>query len=517
MSGSILSDREREVLEAISRLAYGNPFGTDRPRWEREVLGEAFIPIGVVWHARADRADTNPNIARITERAGELAEALRERFARRARPHAGDLDLYRDAVLHLLYNRYEDPLYQAITGSRAEGRRPSFRFFRDFQADLSRYLDLPKVSWSEPLDPAHLFACFFQIRRAFHLTFHHIIGGSLPAARLRAQVWQSVFTHDLRRYLRSLYQRMGDVTTLVTGPSGTGKELVARAIAYSRYIPFDAEAMTFRESWEESFFPLNLSALSPTLIESELFGHRRGAFTGAVADRAGWLEVCPPLGTVFLDEIGEIDPAIQVKLLRVLETRSFQRLGETKPRRFQGKIVAATNRDLAAEMRAGRFRADLYYRLCSDILVTPSLRERLADSPRELSDLVLFLVQRMVGEELAEEVAGEVESWIRERLGPGYPWPGNVRELAQCVNNVLIRREYQPAEEAGAGGARERLLEDLGAGRLSAEEALGRYCTLVYAQSGSYEEAARRLGLDRRTVRARVDADLLRELRDLTP
>ena len=114
--------------------------------------------------------------------------------------------------------------------------------------------------------------------------------------------------------------------TLVTGPSGTGKELVARAIALSRYIPFDATARAFAERPEESFFPLNLSALSPTLIESELFGHRRGAFTGAVGDRAGYLEACPPLGTVFLDEIGEVEGAIQVKLLRVLDRGAARRL-----------------------------------------------------------------------------------------------------------------------------------------------------------------------------------------------
>src|SRR6185369_6170470 len=115
----------------------------------------------------------------------------------------------------------------------------------------------------------------------------------------------------------------------------------------------------FTEDFAGSFHALNLSALSPTLIESELFGHRRGAFTGALEDRAGWMEVCPPLGTVFLDEIGELDPAIQVKLLRVLQTRMFQRLGDTATRVFRGKIIAATNRDLDS---AKDFRRDFYYR-----------------------------------------------------------------------------------------------------------------------------------------------------------
>jgi hypothetical protein len=496
-----LSDRERTLLEAISRLAYGNPFGTERLTWERQALGDEFTPFDVVWHARGDAV--NPNLLRIAPRAEELAISLRERLAGK-RASREELGLYRDLVSYVLYGRYQERFLTLIVDPKAGERRAAFNFYRDFAEDLAWFTD-------EPLDAAHLFACFFQIRRAFHFTFRSIVGGSLPAARLRAQVWQSIFTHDLRRYQRSLYRTLGDVTTLVTGPSGTGKELVARSIAWSRYIPFDPEAGTFRESWAESFFPLNLSALSPTLIESELFGHRRGAFTGAVADHSGWLEVCPPLGTVFLDEIGEVEPAIQVKLLRVLETRTFQRLGESQTRRFQGKVVAATNRDLAAEMRAGRFRDDLYYRLCSDLLVTPSLRERIADSPRELSDLLLALAERAVGDDLADEVAREVESWVRDHMGLDYPWPGNVRELAQCVNNVLIRGEYRPAGDGG--GVRERLADELLSGALTADEVLKRYCTIVYAQAGSYEEAARRLELDRRTVKSRVDPELLGKLR----
>ena len=505
---SLVSDREREFLDAVSRLTYCNPFGPERVELEQKALGDDFTPFDVVWHVGSDAEGGNPNVERIAARAEELALSLRGRLTSRAPREL--TSLYRDLVMYLLYGRYQARFFAAIRDQKAGERRAAFGFYREFLDDFERLM--PPGARDAELDPAHLFACFFQIRRAFHFTYRSIVGGSMPAARLRAQVWQSVFTHDLKRYLRSLYRTLGDVTTLVTGPSGTGKELVARSIGYSRYIPFDTEAGVFRESWAESFFALNLSALSPTLIESELFGHRRGAFTGAVADHTGWLEVCPPLGTVFLDEIGEVEPAIQVKLLRVLETRMFQRLGESRPRRFQGKVVAATNRDLAAEMRAGRFRDDLYYRLCSDMLVTPSLRERIADSPRELSDLVLFLAQRSVGEELAEEVAREVESWIRENLGLDYPWPGNVRELAQCVNNVLIRREYLPAHQGGAPGVRERLAEEFLAGKLSADDLLRRYCTLVYAEAGSYEETSRRIGLDRRTVKSRVDPELLREL-----
>src|SRR5262249_17284413 len=160
-----------------------------------------------------------------------------------------------------------------------------------------------------------------------------------------------------------------------TGPSGTGKELAARAIAQSRYVPFNPGRLAFSEEDAPSFYPINISALSPTLVESELFGHRRGAFTGAIADRKRWLETCPALGSVFLDELGDLDPTIQVKLLRVIETRTFHPVGETASRQFQGKLIAATNRALAADIGNGRFREDLYYRLCSDQITTPSLAD----------------------------------------------------------------------------------------------------------------------------------------------
>jgi DNA-binding NtrC family response regulator len=215
---------------------------------------------------------------------------------------------------------------------------------------------------------------------------------------------------------------------------------------------------------------------------------------------------------VFLDEIGELDPSLQVKLLRVLQTRTFQRLGDTRDRRFNGKIVAATNRDLAQEMPAGRFRKDLYYRLCSDLITTPSLEEQLRDAPAERGALVRFIARRVAGDAEAESLAAETEAWIDAHLGPGYGWPGNVREMEQCVRNVMIRGEYRPPQ-AGDPSARRRIADEVLAGRLSADEMLRRYCTLIYADTGSYQETGRRLGLDRRTVREKVDARLLNELR----
>ena len=162
-------------------------------------------------------------------------------------------------------------------------------------------------------------------------------------------------------------------------------------------------------------------------------------------------------------------------------------------------------------MRAGRFREDLYYRLCSDLGETPSLRDQLRDAPDELRNLVLFVSERVVGEADAPELAGEAMACIDRDLGPDYPWPGNVRELEQCVRNVLVRKRYRPpAVPAQQTDGLAAALQD---GGLTARELLARYCTTVYARTGSYQETARRLALDRRTVKQHVDLELLERLR----
>ena len=514
---ALFTAKQRHFAHQISNLAYCNPFVPDRIAFEREALGDDFVATPRVWSLlAADAESERANLARLVARIEPLAETLRSRLAAGARANRADLVLYEDLILYMLYQRDRMDLQRSID-SALEGDRSTgpIAYWKRFKTGFDQFLCIGGVSMPSAYDPAHIFACCFQIRRAFHHIFSAIVGGSMPAAQLRAAVWQSIFTHDERRYIRVLYKHMADYTTLVTGPSGTGKELVARAIGQARYIPFDAKTQKFTEDFASSFHPLNLSALSPTLIESELFGHKRGSFTGAVADRAGWLEVCQPLDTVFLDEIGELDPAIQVKMLRVLQTRTFQRLGETTDRRFHGKIIAASNQDLARQMQNGRFRPDFYYRLCSDIITTPSLHEQLADDSGDLYNLVLFIAKRIVDDE-AESLADEVTAWIEKHLGREYPWQGNFRELEQCVRNVLIRKTYRPPYGAAPAKGADDLVKAMLEVRLSADELLRRYCTIVYASQGSYEQAARQLNIDRRTVRSKIDRKLLEQLQRTT-
>jgi transcriptional regulator with AAA-type ATPase domain len=507
-----LSSREKHFLTAVSQLAYCNPFLPERAVFERAALGDEFVEGEPVWSLTVEDPERQrANVWRMAARTTPLVEELRGRLLAGAKASDQELRLYEDAVNQHLYDRYYPLFFDRSFGKNARGHGAArWSFYRDFLSNWSHFYNIEGRTFPTPHEPAHTFACFRQIQRAFEQIFRDIIGGSMPAARLRAAVWQSIFTHDMRRYRRTLYTRMGDFATLITGPSGTGKELVARAIAQSRYVPFDDHKLHFAED-TVALFPINISALSPTLVESELFGHRRGSFTGAIGDRKGWLETCPPLGSVFLDELGDLDPAIQVKLLRVIETRTFHPVGDTASRHFDGKLIAATNRDLAAGIRAGRFREDLYYRLCSDQIATPSLAEQLAESPHVLRELVIYMSRRVAGAE-ADGFVPEVATWIEQNLGSAYGWPGNYRELEQCVRNVLIRRNYRPAQPAAPTTAIEHCIDEFRGTRLTADELLSRYCTLMYSRTGSYEEAGRALRIDRRTVKSKVDTQLLKRL-----
>jgi DNA-binding NtrC family response regulator len=299
---------------------------------------------------------------------------------------------------------------------------------------------------------------------------------------------------------------MKDVPTLVLGETGTGKELVARAIGLSGFVPFFDDRLAFAGDPAKAFFPLHLAAQSPTLIESALFGHKKGAFTGALEDREGVFAACPPWGAVFLDEVGELDEGLQTKLLRVLETRDFAPLGDNRVGRFAGRVIAATHRDLARGAEAGTFRRDVYFRLAGVIVRTPTLRERLDEDACELSHLVGFLARQIAGDAEGPALAAAAQDALA-RAPSGHAWPGNVRELAQHVRAVLVHgRLDETAFAAGAASVdgAPGWLREAHAGRLSVDELVTCYVRHVHARVGTYDGTAQQIGLDRRTVKARV-------------
>ncbi len=221
-------------------------------------------------------------------------------------------------------------------------------------------------------------------------------------------------------------------TVLIQGESGTGKELVARAIHFSG------------ERGGGPFVAVSCAALAETLLESELFGHERGSFTGAVAQKKGKFELADG-GTLFLDEIGDVSPKLQVDLLRVLQERRFFRVGGTSEIQVDVRVIAATHRDLQAEVREGRFRDDLYYRLNVINVRIPPLRERREDVPL----LAQEFLDRL-SHELGREVSGISDEALR--LLMDHDWPGNVRELENAVERALVT-----LQERRAGGRGLRL------------------------------------------------------------
>jgi transcriptional regulator with GAF, ATPase, and Fis domain len=213
-----------------------------------------------------------------------------------------------------------------------------------------------------------------------------------------------------------------DSTVLVTGESGTGKELLVRAL----------HANSRRQG--KPFVPVNCGAIPRELLESELFGHEKGAFTSAIRSRPGRFELADG-GTIFLDEIGEMDLSLQVKILRVLQEKEFERVGGTKTLKADVRIVAATNRDLEEEVRAGRFREDLFYRLNVIPLHLPPLRER--------GDDVLLLADHFLGRFCRQKQRKKMGIPAASRdLFLRYPWPGNVRELENFMERLSILCEH---------------------------------------------------------------------------
>ena len=268
---------------------------------------------------------------------------------------------------------------------------------------------------------------------------------------------------------------------LVTGESGTGKELVAQFVHE-------------RSGRRGPLVAVNCAALPAELVESELFGHVRGAFTGALADREGRFGRAAG-GTLFLDELGDVPPAVQVKLLRVLQSGEYERVGEGTPRRADVRIVAATNRDLEAAMREGAFREDLYYRIAGVRLRLPPLRERPAD--------VALLAEHLAAR-YAEAAARPAPPWSDAALAAlaGYRWPGNVRELQNAVERAVVLSRggavevrHLPDEVRAAAGSSSEAEADL-----TLEEVERRHVVRVLARAKDYEEAARTLGIDKATL-----------------
>ncbi|MHB8110802.1 MAG: sigma-54-dependent transcriptional regulator [Syntrophorhabdaceae bacterium] len=265
----------------------------------------------------------------------------------------------------------------------------------------------------KPIDVDDLEAA---IKRAVDLTKARP-GGLIAGPQREFEEWDIIGkTREMKEIFKTIGILSGNrITVLIEGETGTGKELVARAIHY--HSPFK----------NEPFIAVNCGAIVDTLLESELFGHERGAFTGAVSTKKGKFELAAN-GTILLDEIGEIPLELQTKLLRILQQKEFQRVGSERSIQSNARVIAATNRDLAAMVKEGKFREDFFYRLNVAAIKVPPLRDRAEDIP-----LIIEYILKKINKDLEKKI-DQIEKAALNRL-TGYHWPGNIREL----ENVLTR------------------------------------------------------------------------------
>lgn len=318
--------------------------------------------------------------------------------------------------------------------------------------------------------------------------------------------------------MQEVYKMIGriaesDVTVLLRGESGTGKELVARAI------------YQYSERNEKPFIPVNCAAIPETLLESELFGHEKGAFTGADSRRIGKFEQCNN-GTIFLDEIGDMSLLTQAKVLRVLQEKEIQRVGGTERIKVDTRLIVATNKDLEKAISEGKFREDLYYRLNVVTINLPQLLERKEDIPR----LVQYFIRRF-NLEIKKDIKGPTQDTLA--FLSGYSWPGNVRELENVIKRAVVecKSDYimpeqlhldYKAEKARAGGIQhdvekrlEYLLEQVfneiakipkGKGELDLTSIIEKSLVIkaLKITGGNQVQAASLLGINRNTLRSKI-------------
>lgn len=301
-------------------------------------------------------------------------------------------------------------------------------------------------------------------------------------------VGQSAIMHEVFETVKQVAPAR--TTILISGESGTGKELIAHAIHHL-------------SGKKGSFIAVHCAALSTNLLESELFGHEKGAFTGAIEQKKGRFELADG-GTLFLDEISEIDQSVQVKILRALETRSFERVGGTKPVSTDTRIIAATNRDLKTMVEEGNFREDLFYRLYVVTIQLPPLRDKKEDIP---------LLTKHFLDEFAKENNKDIASISEEAVSvlSAYNWPGNIRELRNCVERMVVLSREKVLQvhnipihirESSIPGIQKDIFKSTSL-NLDKNEKLMMIKALDES-SGNRTKAAEKLGISRRTLHRKL-------------
>ncbi|MBF0376150.1 MAG: sigma 54-interacting transcriptional regulator [Desulfamplus sp.] len=533
-----LTTDERRFFRTVYHASFANPFGELREKLDKKIAGL----VGLT--SNRDNLTLNKDNLfsrrEISDRCIQEVDLRIKQLANQGRGSINaftgqDREIMRVVFLFDIFHKFREQFDKLIVDQIKAGDAPIPVLFAKDATAMLYQRGLPENCFN------HYIAFSFQLRRAFFFISNSLVGISPCMRELKGNLWNNVFTNNIGLYDKILWNRMEDFSTLILGETGTGKGTAAMAIGRSGFIPFNEKKGCFEESFTKAFIPINLSQFPESLLESELFGHKKGAFTGAVDDYHGVFDHCSQHGAIFLDEVGEVSSHVQIKLLRVLQDRVFTPVGSHLTSRFRGRVIAATNRSMAEIIDGKIFRDDFYYRLSSDIFEVPPLRKRIKEEPAELELLLSFTVEKILGEPFPELVK-RITTIINRQLGRDYHWPGNVRELEQCVKRVILRRHYQghPKAEIFESPPKigltktnqvleikrsekpqlkisepieqisetikldESLISRIKNGEIDASTLISDYCKYLYKKYGTYEAVAKKTGLDRRTVKKHI-------------
>lgn len=474
-----------EFLAKVANLAFVNPFSQEREKADCELLG------------------IKQNCWDIFQRLEKIQTRLTEQFAViqpiRLQDYSGEkLEIIKLAWLFYQYHLFQENFNQSIEDQIKAGDSP-------IKLEFTRKLikNFAQCGFTEQ-ETDKFIALFFQLQRGFYFINSALVGQCQAMVDLRMRLWNNIFSFNPRWYLDHLCGRMEDFSTLILGGTGTGKSLTAQTIGRSAFIPFKRNSLQFKESFTRCYQSINLSQFAGSLMESELFGHKKGAFTGAIDNHQGIFSRCSEYGAVFIDEIGDVDIPTQVKLLNVIQDRVFSPVGSRELQRFSGRLISATNRDIEVLRKDQLFRDDLFYRLCSDVISVPSLKQRLGENPDELRLLIIELIGRVVQQPVPEFVQF-IESKLYQSVGKNYCWPGNVRELEQAIRRIILTGEY-PRQINQSESNQMIHVYDSESKPVSAQQLMHHYCHHLYDKHHTYEAVARITGLDRRTVKKYLQA-----------
>ncbi|WP_300455723.1 sigma 54-interacting transcriptional regulator [Desulfobacula sp.] len=488
MKPATLNSEEYPFFKTVYNAAFANPFSELRETLDLKIAG--------LFPSASRRESIDQCINEVNLRIKKLEHQGRANINAF---HGQDRDIITIVFLFDIFHKFRDDFDQLIKDQiKAEDTLIKVPF-------APKAIHMLQAKGFDDKRISHYFALSYQLRRAFYFISNSLVGDSPCMKKLKKHLWYNVFTYNMELYSKFLWNKMEDFSTLLLGETGTGKGTAAKAIGRSGYIPFDEKKQCFTQSFTRAFSSLNLSQYPETLLESELFGHTKGAFTGAMEDYQGVFDRCSPHGSILLDEIGEIPNHVQIKLLRILQERSFSPVGTHETSRFNGRVIAATNRPKKDILSGKVFRDDFYYRLCSDIIEVPPLSIRIKEKPSELDDLLDFTIQRMTGTR-SEKLTSKVKRIIDRQLGKHYQWPGNVRELEQCVRSVLLRRDYKgkQTDTVESGSLSQELTQGILNRNILVSSLISGYCKVLYDKFGTYEKVAKLTGLDRRTIKKHI-------------